>query len=72
MKLALFLLLTSTFSLAQFTYARLDVPGALTTQARGINNNGEIVGFFQTTSCTNSDVRVPTCPTEGFKLVNGT
>ncbi len=56
----------------QFTYAPINVPGAVTTEARGININGEVVGFYQTTTCTNTDVRVPTCPTKGFKLVNGT
>jgi hypothetical protein len=73
MKLACFLLLTSTFSLGQFTYAPIDVPGAVLTQARGINKSGEVVGFYETTTtCTDTDVRVPTCPTKGFKLVNGT
>ncbi len=58
---------------AQFTYAPINVPGAVTTEARGINNSGEVVGYYQSTaSCTNTDVRVPTCPTKGFKLVNGT
>ncbi|HZR65307.1 MAG TPA: hypothetical protein VFA85_09180 [Terriglobales bacterium] len=56
---------------AQFTYAPINVPGAVATEARGINNNGEVVGFYQTTTCTNTDVRVPTCPTKGFKFVNG-
>jgi hypothetical protein len=57
---------------AQFTYAPINVPGAVTTEARGINNSGEVVGYYQTTTtCTNTDVRVPTCPTKGFKLVNG-
>ena len=73
MKLACFLLLTATFSLGQFTYAPIDVPGAVLTQARGINKSGEVVGFYETTTtCTDADVRVPTCPTKGFKLVNGT
>lgn len=57
---------------AQFTYAPINVPGAVATEARGININGEVVGFYQTTTCANTDIRIPTCPTKGFKLVNGT
>jgi probable HAF family extracellular repeat protein len=57
---------------AQFTYAPIDVPGATATVARGINNSGETVGFYQTTSCTNYDVNVPNCPTLGFKYVHNT
>jgi len=66
------LLVTSipTSLFAQFTYAPINVPGALQTEARGINNNGEIVGFYKTTTCTDS-FAVPTCRTEGFKYVNG-
>ena len=57
---------------AQFTYAPINVPGAVSTQARGINNNGEIVGFYKNTPCLDSDIRVPNCPNiKGFKLVNG-
>lgn len=66
------LIIASLPAHAQFTYAPINVPGALTAEARGINNNGEVVGFYQTTTCTNTDIRVPTCPTKGFKLVNGT
>lgn len=67
------LLLTfSTFSLAQtFSYAPINVPGALATEARGINNNGEIVGFYRITSCQDTDIKVPSCPVKGFKYVNG-
>jgi hypothetical protein len=64
--------LPSTLFAQAFTYARIDVPGAVSTEARGINNSGEVVGYYQTTTCANSDFRVPTCPTAGFKLVNGT
>jgi hypothetical protein len=57
---------------AQFSYAPINVPGAVSTQARGINNNGEIVGFYQTTTCNDYYVNVvPTCPSKGFKYVNG-
>jgi hypothetical protein len=66
------LLLASTYLNAQFTYAPINVPGAVETQARGINNYGEVVGFYKNTPCTDSDVVVPNCPnTKGFKLVNG-
>jgi hypothetical protein len=66
-------IMASLPSYAQFTYAPINVPGAALTQARGINNLGEVVGFYETsTTCTDTDVRVPTCPTKGFKLVNGT
>ena len=68
----LFLVVACLPSYAQFTYAPINVPGATATEARGINNSGEVVGFYQTTTCANTDVRVPTCPTKGFKLVNGT
>lgn len=72
-RIGLFALVVASLpAYAQFTYAPIDVPGALATEARGINNYGEVVGYYQTTACTNTDVRVPTCPTRGFKLVNGT
>src|SRR5437016_2600722 len=57
---------------AQFTFAPINVPGATSTEARGINNNGEIVGFYTIAACTEQyNLQVPTCPTHGFKLVNG-
>ena len=56
---------------AQFTFAPINVPGATSTEARGINNNGEIVGFYDISSCVEQSMEVPTCPTHGFKLVNG-
>ncbi len=56
---------------AQFVFAPVNVPGAVATVARGINNLGEVVGFYQTVSCSNYDRNVPNCPTKGFKLVNG-
>lgn len=68
---ALILLAFSTGAFAQFSYAPINVPGAVATQARGINNSGEIVGFYKVTSCIDSDIQVPTCPTKGFKYVNG-
>ena len=71
-RLIFLLLVTSipTSLLAQFSYAPVNVPGAAATQARGINNNGEIVGFYQRSGCIDNNV-VPTCPAEGFKYVNG-
>ena len=57
-------------SYAQFTFAPINVPGAVATEARGINNNGEIVGFYKTTACTDYDIKVPACPVKGFKYVN--
>lgn len=54
-----------------FNYAAINVPGAVATEARGINNNGEIVGFYKTTACQDYDIKVPSCPVKGFKLVNG-
>src|SRR5436305_13792327 len=56
---------------AQFTFAPINVPGATSTEARGINNNGEIFGFYDISSCVEQSMEVPTCPTHGFKLVNG-
>ena len=57
---------------AQFTYAPINVPGATSTEARGITNNGEIVGFYTIAACAEQyPLEVPTCPTRGFKLVNG-
>ena len=64
--------LPSTLVGQTFTYAPINVPGAVATQARGINNYGEVVGFYKNTPCTDSDMAVPNCPnTRGFKLVNG-
>jgi hypothetical protein len=70
--LAVIFFLPSTLLGQTFTYASINVPGAVATEARGINNNGEVVGFYKNTSCTDSDMVVPDCPnTKGFKLVNG-
>jgi uncharacterized membrane protein len=70
--LAVLLLTFTPLSFAQFTYAPINVPGAAATEARGINNNGEIVGFYKTAACTDYDIKVPSCPTKGFKYVSGT
>ena len=69
--LAILLLTLSSVSLAQFSYAPINVPGAIATEARGINNNGEIAGFYKTVACTDNDPTVPNCPVKGFKYVNG-
>jgi uncharacterized membrane protein len=67
------LLLTAVSSLqAQLSYARISVPGAVATEARGVSNSGEIVGFYKTVACTDTDITVPNCPTKGFKYVNKT
>ncbi|HEV2116118.1 MAG TPA: hypothetical protein VGR48_08855 [Terriglobales bacterium] len=56
---------------AQFTYAGINVPGAVSTLARGISYGGEVAGFYKTTACTDKDVKVPNCQVKGFKFVNG-
>jgi hypothetical protein len=68
---ALLLTLVST-CYAQFTFAPINVPGAVATVSRGINNSGEVAGFYQTVPCSNYDRNVPNCATKGFKLVNST
>ena len=70
--LAIVLLTLSSACFGQFTYARIDVPGAAATEARGINNNGEIVGFYKATTCQDYDIKVPSCSIKGFKYLNGT
>ncbi len=69
--LAIVLLTFVSVSYAQFSYAPINVPNAVATVARGINNNGEIVGYFKSTSCADYDIEVPNCTTHGFKYVNG-
>jgi hypothetical protein len=53
----------------------INVPGAIETEVRGINNRGEIVGFYRppTSTCLSipANPQVPTCTTKGFKIVNG-
>lgn len=70
--LAIVLTLPSTLLAQTFSYAPINVPGATQTVARGINNNGEIVGFYKTSACVDADVKVPNCFTKAFKYVNGT
>jgi hypothetical protein len=66
------LLTLSTVSFAQtFSYAPINIPGALATEARGINNNGEVVGFYYTSkSCVEPQEKFnfPTVPFTASKL----
>lgn len=72
MRPALFLFLLAAIPLqAQFTFAPINVPGAVATQARGLNANGEVAGFYQTVACNNFSWQVPNCATKGSKYVNG-
>jgi hypothetical protein len=50
--LAIVFFLPSTLLAQTFTYAPINVPGAVSTQARGINATGEIVGFYETSTVT--------------------
>jgi len=42
----LLLLACAPLTLAQGTYTQIDVPGSITTEAVGINTQGDIVGFY--------------------------
>src|SRR5258708_8202063 len=44
--LAVLLLGSSPFALAQGTYTQIDYPGAITTSGLGINKAGDITGFY--------------------------
>jgi len=51
-----------------FRYVAINFPGAVSTDPTGINNFGEIVGFYSLQqNCTPNP-----CPVHGFKLVNKT
>jgi hypothetical protein len=52
-----------------FRYVAINFPGAFSTDATGINNSGEIVGFYQQGTNCNSSFPSP-CRTHGFKLIN--
>lgn len=69
--IAFVLCLPSTLLAQTFTYAPINVPRAAATEARRINASEEIVGFYKSASCSDSDVKVPNCPTHSFKYVNG-
>jgi hypothetical protein len=70
----LLMTLSTTLFAQTFTYAPINIPGAVATEARGININGEVVGFYYTTkSCVEpaGEVQFPNCFVHGFKMVNG-
>jgi len=53
-----------------FRYVAINFPGAAGTEARGINNFGEIVGFY-VLGRSDCDFGFTGCTIHGFKLVNG-
>jgi uncharacterized membrane protein len=53
-RLCLVLVSLSTFAFSAVTWTTIDYPGALLTQACGINSAGDIVGIFNTGSGTQS------------------
>ena len=65
----------SSLGFAQtFTYAPINISGAVATEVRGINNNGEVVGFYYTNkSCVEpaGEIQFPNCNVHGFKMING-
>ena len=72
--LAIVLALPSTLLAQTFTYAPINIPGAFATEARGINNSGEVVGFYYPTNTCHEptgEVQFPNCFVHGFKMVNG-
>jgi uncharacterized membrane protein len=56
-------------------FMSMSIPEATETWVRGINNNGEIVGFYKTANSTclsvPSDAQVPICTVRGFKIADG-
>ena len=55
-----------------FRYVAINVPGAASTSATGINNHGMIVGFYQVGTNCQSGVPLPGCDRfHGFTIVNG-
>lgn len=50
-----------------FRYVAINFPGAFSTNVTGINNFGEIVGFYTLAK----DCTPDPCPTHSFKIVNG-
>lgn len=54
-----------------FRYVAINFPGAASTSATGINNHGEIVGFYQVGTNCLSGIPTPTCRFHGFKIVSG-
>lgn len=53
-----------------FRYAAFNFPGAAGTEGRGINNFGEIVGFYKV-GRSDCDFGITGCQIHGFKLING-
>jgi hypothetical protein len=68
--LFLFLSLPVVGQTSPFNFVAVDIPGAVETYLRGVNNYGEIVGFYATAPCYSS-AQVPSCNVHGFKIVNG-
>jgi len=73
--LSIFLLLALP-GFAQFNYTAVNIPGAVQTEVRGVNNSGEIVGLYQLAgaSCVPyapANPQLPICNVKGFKIVNG-
>lgn len=61
---------------AQFRFTPVNIAGATDTEVRGVNNSGEIVGFYHLASdaCVPEapgNLQVPNCDQHGFKIVNG-
>jgi hypothetical protein len=57
-------------------FVTIDVPGATETWVRGVNNTGEVVGYYMlpTYTCppyTTNDPQVPGCYVKSFKIING-
>ena len=50
-----------------FRYVQINFPGSFSTDITGINNFGEIVGFYTLAKNCNPNP----CPTHGFKVING-
>jgi hypothetical protein len=59
----------SQINSSTYHYVAINFPGASSTEARGINNFGEIVGFF-TTGAGNCEFGSTLCAFHGFKLKN--
>jgi probable HAF family extracellular repeat protein len=52
LSLAVLLLATVPLALAQGTYTQIDVPGAIQTALQGVDNAGDIVGYYEDASAT--------------------
>jgi hypothetical protein len=72
LKTVLFLLLSLPLAgqTSPFKFVSVDIPGAVETHLRGVNNYGEIVGFYSTVLCY-SPAQAPVCNVHGFKILNG-